>query len=279
MKLRSLIIGLLLSSKICSAQEFTSGNLNFTITSEFTVEVIGKSGSSTEITIPKSVSYNYKNYNVTSIKAKAFQLQFDKLTSINIPSSITNIGNYAFNFTGITTLVIPNGVKHIGAYAFASTSLNHLTLSESIETIGSGAFDLSFLTTVISLKQDPAFLPNDAFSEFEKENNISLIIPLNSSDNYTNKNWTGFMSITENSSLSTKKELKEDNFKNSILIEKNILKIKNKTTIIRNTIYNSSGIKIKSSTQNEIYIGDLAKGVYILKIDSSNGSYSHKFSL
>ena len=48
---------------------------------------------------------------------------FDNLTSIEIPNSVTSIGNYAFNFCdSLTSIVIPNSVTSIGSYVFSGCS-------------------------------------------------------------------------------------------------------------------------------------------------------------
>ena len=45
------------------------------------------------------------------------------LTSINIPNSVTTIGNYAFsNCSGLTSINIPNSVNSIGNSAFFNCS-------------------------------------------------------------------------------------------------------------------------------------------------------------
>ncbi len=76
---------------------------------------------------------------VTRIPDEAF-MYWDGLTSVSIPSSVTVIGNYAFNQTALTSVVIPNSVTEIGTAAFLRTGLVSVTISESVVTIGSNAF-------------------------------------------------------------------------------------------------------------------------------------------
>ncbi|MBU9745772.1 leucine-rich repeat protein [Lachnospiraceae bacterium ASD3451] len=66
-----------------------------------------------------------------------------QLTSVNLPSSLTTIGAYAFyDCTGLTSVSLPKGLTTIGDHAFAScTGLAGMMFPESIQTIKPGAFD------------------------------------------------------------------------------------------------------------------------------------------
>ncbi|HLZ55026.1 MAG TPA: leucine-rich repeat protein, partial [Verrucomicrobiae bacterium] len=78
--------------------------------------------------------------NVTNIGTSAFQ--GCSLTSLNIPDSVTNVGNFAFAFcTSLTGITIPNSVTSIGAGAFEDCiGLTSVTIPDSVTSIGSGAF-------------------------------------------------------------------------------------------------------------------------------------------
>lgn len=61
------------------------------------------------------------------------------LTEINIPASVTTIGDYALSRTGLKQIVL-TGVQQIGAYAFSTTALEKVTLSSGNVYAYDGAF-------------------------------------------------------------------------------------------------------------------------------------------
>ena len=75
-----------------------------------------------------------------------------RLTSLDIPESVVKIGRKAFHLHHLTELTIPGNVKEIGESAFEGTfkaiTLKSLTLEEGIESIGRYAFKEGYLETV-----------------------------------------------------------------------------------------------------------------------------------
>lgn len=120
------------------AYDFKSGNLYYTITSSsepYTVEVA--SGGTDTVIIPESVNYDGISYAVTGIGNNAFQYGF--LTSVTVSNTVTYIGNYAFyGCTGLTTINIPESVTNIGESAF--TSLKSVIIPNTVTNINNYAF-------------------------------------------------------------------------------------------------------------------------------------------
>lgn len=122
---------------------------------------------------------------ITSIGETAFQ-NTKSLTTIEIPASVTTIGNAAFAGSGISTFTvakggssfktdtdskglltsdgktlvlfapkatgsytIPDGVETIGPYSFESSALTSIVIPSSVKTIGESAFFRSALTSIV----------------------------------------------------------------------------------------------------------------------------------
>ena len=82
----------------------------------------GAGYTQTDIVIPSKIYYEGKNYGVVKIDHYAFY-RCSSLTSVTIPSSVTEIGYRAFygcNF--LTSVTIPNSVTTIGSQVFAYCS-------------------------------------------------------------------------------------------------------------------------------------------------------------
>ena len=63
------------------------------------------------------------------------------IRTINMPSTITEIGGYSFAYCpSLTEIVIPDSVITIGHNAFANASLTSVTLGSGVTSIGSQAF-------------------------------------------------------------------------------------------------------------------------------------------
>ena len=82
----------------------------------------------TSITLPNSV---------TNIEDDAFEYCYS-MTNITIPNSVKDIGNYAFYYCEkLTNITIPNSVTNIGGYAFRCCySMTSITIPDSVESIG-----------------------------------------------------------------------------------------------------------------------------------------------
>ena len=78
-------------------------------------------------------------------------LNGELVTDLEIPNSVTSIGEYAFrNCDSLTTITIPDSVTSIGSDAFLGCSnLTSVTIGDGVKSIGLGAFwNCSGLTSV-----------------------------------------------------------------------------------------------------------------------------------
>jgi len=114
------------------------------------VTITGYSGTARAIVIPNVIN----GLPVDTIGANAFHgyHQFisgnSPITSVNIPNSVTSIGEHAFYSNELTSVSIPNSVTSIGEHAFSYNQLTSVSIPNSVTSIGRHAFSNNQLTAV-----------------------------------------------------------------------------------------------------------------------------------
>ena len=147
-------------SNICvdesnTAFESIEGNL-YTKKGETLIQyATGK--TDTSFTMPNSV---------TNIGDFAFEY-CTSLTSVVIPDSVTSIGSSAFAYcTGLTSVVIPNSVTSIGDFAFSDCSnLTSVAIPDSVTSIGDFAFSSCSGLTSVVIPDSVTSIGGGAFSD------------------------------------------------------------------------------------------------------------------
>lgn len=124
---------------------------------------------------------------ITGIGAVAFQ-NTKSLTTIQIPASVTTIGETAFFGSGISTFTVAEGSSSFKAdnddkalltydgktlFAFAPKATDSYTIPDGVETIGS----FSFLGTAITSLEIPSSVKTIGEAAFESSALTSLVIP------------------------------------------------------------------------------------------------------
>lgn len=89
-----------------------------------------------------------------------------ELTSVDIPSSITSIGDQAFyNCSVLTSAIIPSGVTRIGAETFRGcSSLTSIAIPDSVIIIGRGAFSGCSSLTSVAIPDSVTDIGSEAFA-------------------------------------------------------------------------------------------------------------------
>ena len=103
---------------------------------------------------------------ITSIGEKAF-FYCSSLTSVTFgeKSLLTSIGEYAFSYTSLTSIEIPDSMTSIGNSAFSScTSLTSIEIPDSVTSIGNSAFSGCTSLTSIEIPDSVTSIGNSAFS-------------------------------------------------------------------------------------------------------------------
>lgn len=105
---------------------------------------------------------------LTSLGTYVFR-NCSSLNNVVLPSSVTTIGNYAFQASGLTEIVIPASVKKLGTTAktgsvFADcNSLVSVTLPESLTTIYGSVFENCTALTEITIPSSVTILGDKVF--------------------------------------------------------------------------------------------------------------------
>ncbi len=114
--------------------------------------------------------------------------------SYTIPSTVTNIEQYAFNTTTLTSITIPSSVTTITGYTFTnSNNLTTITIPSSVTSIGSAAFwACTKLKNIVVQAETP---PTLGLSSFYDNGVVSIAVPAGSVNAYkTATNWSSYAS-------------------------------------------------------------------------------------
>ena len=120
------------------------------------------------------------------------------LTSLTLPSSVTEIGRFAFrNCSGLTSLTIPSGVTSIGDKAFKGCSrLTSLTIPSSVTSIGDWAFGYCSELTSLTLPSGVTSIGNYVFFGCSGLTSLTLPSGVTSIGDYAFQDCSGLTSLT-----------------------------------------------------------------------------------
>ena len=127
------------------------------------------------------------------------------LTSLTIPSSVTEIGSYAFEYcSGLTSLTIPSSVTSIGWYAFEGCSgLTSLTIPSSVTEIGRETFMGCSGLTSLTIPSSVTSIGWSAFSGCSGLTSLTIPSSVTSIGYYAFSGCSGLTSLTIPSSVTS----------------------------------------------------------------------------
>ena len=102
---------------------------------------------------------------INEIKNNAFR-DCTSLQSIQLPSTVTSIGTYAFANTGLTSIIIPASITEIKSGTFEGAKLTYVSLPENLTSIRNKAFYNN--GTTISTLNIPASVTSIGDLAFDK---------------------------------------------------------------------------------------------------------------
>ncbi|MGN1297897.1 MAG: leucine-rich repeat domain-containing protein [Clostridia bacterium] len=165
----------------------------------------------TKINIPRSV---------TSIGDSAFY-NCTSLSSITIPSSVTSIGNNTFyNCTSLSSVTMPSSVTSIGDYTFNyCRSLSNITIPKSVISIGSCAFEGCTSLSGVTIPSSVTIIGNSAFADCTSLSNITI------SSNVTNIGDSAFSSCSKLTNIDVSANNQNYSNKDGVLFNKDKTKL------------------------------------------------------
>lgn len=126
---------------------YTASQINGKTTYEINGFKAGSNPDAGRFMIPAEMDVNVNNQQtrvkITAIKANAFKNSADKRRVYNVvlPEGITSIGASAFEgCANLRHITIPSTLTDIGSYAFKNTAFKELTVPATVASIGNGAF-------------------------------------------------------------------------------------------------------------------------------------------
>ncbi|AZQ65406.1 T9SS type A sorting domain-containing protein [Flammeovirga pectinis] len=154
--------------------------------------------SDTDIIIPSTLD----NQTVTIIGTSAFENK--GITSVKLPSTLTDFEVACFRNNALTSIVIPNSVTRIENFIFEDNNINSITFPSTLKEIGNQAFYDNQLTTVSIPNTVTSISPN-AFGNNSSLSSVTLPTHPNSLYSYTwaevnnptNTNVTSFTDFTK----------------------------------------------------------------------------------
>ncbi len=193
----------------------------------------------------------------------------ESLTQINIPNTVKSIGTRAFAYSGLTSIDIPSSVTLIDNYAFeVCRGMKTVNVPSSVTSIGDYAFYGNYTLEAFNIDiQVPLAITTSVF----QGRNLSLVtlsVPVGSDSAYSTASiWQDFGTI--NGTLSTnylEKELVIKLFPNPATTNISITGLSERSSY---NVYDVVGKPILKGTLlngNSINIENLSSGLYFLKL-------------
>lgn len=124
-----------------------------------------------EVVVPASVTFEGKDYPVTTLGTECFG---SSVTKVAIPNSVTTLGDKCFYKSGVKTIDIPNSVTSLGESCFESSSLEKIDLPESVVELGESCFSLCGSLQDVILPNSLTYIPNSCFVGCDKIKKIKV---------------------------------------------------------------------------------------------------------
>ncbi|MBN2161703.1 MAG: leucine-rich repeat domain-containing protein [Pontiellaceae bacterium] len=127
-----------------------------------------------EYTFQRNTSITSATFSgITNIARYAFQ-NCRNLKSVDLPETLTTIGEYAFYGTGLESVVIPDSVTVLGAQVFSSSSLQSVFIGSGITVLPRNLFSSCIYLEDITLPDNVRDIGDSAFWGCSGLENITI---------------------------------------------------------------------------------------------------------
>ncbi|MDD7271688.1 MAG: leucine-rich repeat domain-containing protein, partial [Spirochaetales bacterium] len=117
-----------------------------------------------------------------------------EIENIEVENGITKIGDISFayiskeepNLSTIKTVEMPSTLKEIGLYAFSASSIENLVIPDGVTSIGSGAFAGCGILEEITI---PATINTIGYDVFDESYKVELVKYLGTEEEWVNIDW------------------------------------------------------------------------------------------
>jgi Leucine-rich repeat (LRR) protein len=155
------------------------------VPNSFGTEVFKDCKQLATVTLPADMT-TIPNYTFTGTTA---------LKSIDLPLTLTKIGDYAFQNSGLETINLPQKLQTIGSYAFYGTQLEEIRVPKNVTSVGSRFAGLNLKLKRAYLGRKQSYTNNSYFDYFIGCDNLELLrvyagTPPSISSSYASI-WTG----------------------------------------------------------------------------------------
>jgi hypothetical protein len=226
------------------------------------------------------------------------------LTDIVIPNSVTTIGDDAFTYcsslksiefgnrlstiagsafsgcSGLVDVVLPKSVTTIGDYAFSDCNgMKSITIPAGISSLGYNSISCSGLTAIYSLASSPITPGSSGVFSYVSKATCVLYVPSGSKTLYqATAQWKDFTNIIEMpTAVPALTESKISIYPNPVKESFSITGLKETVRIILTDLNGKQVVCCQAGVGENVPVGYLSKGVYIVRIVTLDGTLERKF--
>lgn len=156
-----LILFILISSSCLFAQQYTLTDADVELDENGYITSCSYDFALKEIIIPQTLDGMEVKGIADAQSSSTSQFADQDIESLQLPSSIKYVGNYAFDGNLLDSIILPVGIEYIGEYAFYDNELDSVDLPNTVTFVGRNAFrwnNFGFETFILPVVDNANFI-------------------------------------------------------------------------------------------------------------------------